>query len=189
MDLSNNFRFENFYKNTPNLLSILRIILSFFLFLTVPLSLNFFIIYLIVAATDILDGYLARNFYGVSDFGAKLDSFADAIFFLSFLIVIYPILNIDYLIFIWILAIFLIKLASISIGFIKYKKFTLVHTYLNKLTGGALILLPLWLLFIPSDIVLILLCLIATIAAIEELVIIIFIKNPDLNLKSIFLKS
>ena len=115
--------FKNlFFRNLANLLSLSRIILSLFLLLTVPLSLNFFIIYLLAAFTDVLDGYLAKNIFSTSEFGAKLDSFADLVFFLSFLIVLYPVLIISYGVLIWILIIVFIKLLSLSIAFIKYKQ-------------------------------------------------------------------
>ena len=95
------------------------------------------------AVSDIVDGVLAKK-YGSTNFGSKLDSIADIIFFLSMLIVLYPILNIGYFVLISILVIILIKIVSIIIGFIKFKQFTLIHTYLNKSIGFLLILLPLW---------------------------------------------
>lgn len=180
--------FKNlFFRNLANLLSLSRIILSLFLLLTVPLSLNFFIIYLLAAFTDVLDGYLAKNIFSTSEFGAKLDSFADLVFFLSFLIVLYPVLIISYGVLIWILIIVFIKLLSLSIAFIKYKQVVLVHTLLNKATGLFLVLIPLGLLIIPQVILLNLMCLIASISAIEELLIILLSKNVDFNIKSIFL--
>ncbi|MCQ2976791.1 MAG: CDP-alcohol phosphatidyltransferase family protein [archaeon] len=179
--------FKNlFFRNLANLLSLSRIILSLFLLLTVPLSLNFFIIYLLAAFTDVLDGYLAKNIFSTSEFGAKLDSFADLVFFLSFLIVLYPVLIISYGVLIWILIIVFIKLLSLSIAFIKYKQVVLVHTLLNKATGLFLVLIPLGLLIIPQIILLNLMCLIASISAIEELLIILLSKNVDFNIKSIF---
>lgn len=176
-------------KNLANYISISRILLSLFLLFTSPLSLEFCIIYVICAVSDIVDGFLAKK-YGSTNFGSKLDSIADIIFFLSMLIVLYPILNIGYFVLISILVIILIKIVSIIIGFIKFKQFTLIHTYLNKSIGFLLILLPLWVLIIKSTGILLnvvdILCVIAIIAAIEELAIIIFSKNLDLDLKSIF---
>ncbi|MDO5849588.1 MAG: CDP-alcohol phosphatidyltransferase family protein [Methanobacteriaceae archaeon] len=177
-------------KNLANYVSISRILLSLSLLFTSPLSLEFCIIYVICALSDILDGYLAKK-YGSTKIGPKLDSIADAIFFLSMLIVLYPILNIGYFVLISILAIILIKILSITIGFIKFKQFALIHTYLNKSIGFLIILLPLWLLIIKSTGIILnvvnILCVIAIIAAIEELAIIIFSKTLDLDLKTVFL--
>lgn len=175
-------------KNLANYVSISRILLSSCLLFTSPLSLEFCIIYVICAVSDIFDGFLAKK-YGSTKFGSKLDSIADFIFFLSFLIVLYPILNIGYFALIFVLAIILIKIVSIIIGFIKYNQFVLIHTYLNKCIGFLLILLPFLVLIIQSTGIILnlvnILCLIAIIAAIEELAIIIFSKNLDLNLKTI----
>ena len=176
-------------KNLANYVSISRIVLSLCLLLTYPLSLEFCIIYVICAVSDIVDGYLAKT-YGSTKLGSKLDSIADAVFFLSFLIVLWPLLNIGYFALISILVIIIIKIVSITIGYIKFNQFVLIHTYLNKCIGFLLILLPLWVLIIKSTSIILnvvnILCVIAIIAAIEELAIIIFSKNLNLDLKSIF---
>ncbi len=176
-------------KNLANYVSISRIVLSLCLLFTYPLSLEFCIIYVICAVSDIVDGFLAKK-YGSTKIGSKLDSIADVVFFLSFLIVLWPLLNIGYFVLISILAIILIKIVSLSIGYIKFKQFVLIHTYLNKCIGFLLILLPLWVLIVKSTGIIVnivnILCLIAIIAAIEELFIIIFSKKLDLDLKSIF---
>ena len=164
-------------KNLANYISLSRIVLAILLLFTKPLSFIFFITFIICGITDVLDGYIARTYGLSSDFGAKLDSFADIVFFLSFLIVLFPILNYNYLIVLWIIIIFLIKIISIIIGFIKYRKLTLIHTYLNKITGICLILLPFLLILTSSNIIIIILCLISTLSSIEELIIIIHSKN------------
>ncbi len=173
-----------FMNNLANYISSSRIILSILLLFTEPLSIYFFIIFIICGISDILDGYIAKNYGFSSDFGANLDSFADVIFFLSFLIVLLPILNLSYFMVLWIMIIFLIKIMSIYIGFIKFSKFSLIHSYLNKLTGIYLILLPFLLLLSSSKLILVVLYLIATIASLEELIIIIHTHNINLNHKT-----
>lgn len=169
-----------------NCLSILRMILSLCILFTQGLSLAFFIIYILCGLTDIFDGYIARKTNSTTILGAKLDSFADMLMFLSMLYVLLPFLGISYFIIIWIFIIAIIKFISILIGFKKFNKFSLVHTYLNKLTGTLLVILPFLLLLFYSNILLIILCLIATIASIEELAIILISKDLDLNCKYIF---
>ena len=163
-------------KNLANYISISRIILAILLLFTEPLSIYFFTIFILCGISDVLDGYIARNHGENTSFGDKLDSFGDIVFFLSFLIVIIPVLNINYMIILWIIIIFLIKISSICIGFMKFGKFVMFHTYLNKLTGASLVLLPFLLILTASDNILIILCLIATFASLEEVSIMILCK-------------
>ena len=174
--------------NLSNFISALRILLSALLLVTEPLSALFFIVFILCGVSDVLDGYVARNFGLESDFGAKLDSLADIIFVFCFLIVILPLLNLSYLMILWIICIVLIKIFSIIFGFIKFGEFSLIHTYLNKITGVFLMLLPFLLLIMSSDVILILLCLMATVASIEELFIIVSSQKLNLDCKSIFKK-
>lgn len=172
-------------KNLPNYISLIRIILSLTLFFTTPLSLGFCIIYAICAISDVLDGYLARNF-GSTDIGPKLDSIADFVFFISFIIVIWPVLNMSLFIILWILLIVLIKIICLLLAYKKFNKFLSIHSYLNKFVGFLLVLLPLWiLLFSSTNSVLMVLSFVATVSAIEELVIIIYSKEYNPDLKSI----
>lgn len=176
-------------RNLANYISILRIVLSFLMLFTELSSSLFFVIVILCGFTDVLDGYVARNYGLNSDFGANLDSLGDIIFFSCFLIVLFSQLKINYPIILWILCILLLKIISFAIGFIKFNKFPLIHTYLNKGTGALLILLPFLLLFTSSNLVLVIICLIATSATLEELIIIISSQELDLNRKSIFKKS
>ena len=52
----------------------------------------FFAIYALTGLTDVLDGWIARKMGSASQFGAKLDSVADLIFYAVMLIMIFPIL-------------------------------------------------------------------------------------------------
>lgn len=175
-------------KNLANYISISRIILSSFLLFTEPLSLGFFIIFIFCGISDILDGYVARNYGLKSDFGAILDSFADIVFCSCFLLSLLSILNLSYLMILWLICIFLIKLISLAVGFKKFNQFPFIHTYLNKITGAFLILLPFILLLSNSNLILVILFMMATFAALEEMLIIITNKNLNLDCKSIFEK-
>ncbi len=75
-------------KNIPNMLTILRIILTpiILIFLFLKQYLIAIILTIISALTDMLDGKIARKYKVTSLLGAKLDSFADKIFALSILI-------------------------------------------------------------------------------------------------------
>lgn len=77
--------------NLPNLLSAYRIIaLPFILFNVVKGNEDTFVILLIISfITDIADGIIARKFNLQTDFGARLDSIADAGTFLCALFGVY----------------------------------------------------------------------------------------------------
>lgn len=122
-------------KISPNKLSFIRIIFSLLLFFTKPLSYLFFIIYLICSISDVLDGYVARKYNLVTDFGAKLDSIADMTMFLSLIIVLLPVLNFTLEIYVLILIIVILKIASAIYCYIKFEKLSTIHSYLNKITG------------------------------------------------------
>ena len=175
-------------KNLANLISFSRIILSVFLLFTQPLSVYFFMIFILCGISDVLDGYVARTYALNSDFGAVLDSFADVVFFFCFLIPVLSVLNPSYFMILWIICIFFIKFISLAIGFKKFNKFSFIHTILNKITGAFLILLPFILLLSKSNIILVILCMLATFAALEEMLIIITNNNLNLDCKSIFEK-
>ena len=55
-----------------------------------PLSAGFFLVYTLTGLTDVLDGWIARMTKTASDFGAKLDSIADLLFYTVMLIRLFP---------------------------------------------------------------------------------------------------
>ena len=73
---------KSIIKNIPNILTILRILLTpFIIYLSFTNSFKLCIILIIIASlTDLLDGLIARTFNLVSTFGAKLDTIADKLF-------------------------------------------------------------------------------------------------------------
>lgn len=169
-------------KISPNKLSFIRIIFSLLLFFTKPLSYLFFIIYLICSISDVLDGYVARKYNLVTDFGAKLDSIADMTMFLSLIIVLLPVLNFTLEIYVLILIIVILKIASAIYCYIKFEKLSTIHSYLNKITGLLIILIPVLLIFAPSENLIAIICIIA---AIEEFLIIRYSQYLDINCESI----
>lgn len=69
---------------------------------------------------------------------------------------------------IWIAVIAIIKFANIVLGFVLRKKLVVYHSVLNKITGSLLFLLPFTLQFIEPTYSFVVVCSVATIAAIEE---------------------
>ncbi|MDD4141721.1 MAG: CDP-alcohol phosphatidyltransferase family protein [Bacteroidales bacterium] len=177
---------SNKIANMPNVLSLLRLIISPFLLLTVPLTMPFFILYSLIGLSDAADGFIARRYHLETNLGAKLDSIADIVFFAVFLIIFIPILK--FKMWMWIVCgvIILLKTASAVVAFAKFKKVAFLHTVMNKICGFVLFFIPFFLLIIDSDIVIIPIFAVALLAAIEELTINILSKKLDVNIKSLY---
>ena len=155
-------------KNIANYISISRIIMSIALLIPKTFSITFYNIYIYCGLSDILDGFLARKYKITSEFGAKIDSIADMIFVFGSILKIIPVIEIPIAIYIWITIIILIKVFNIILGYIQYKKLTLLHTIANKITGFVLFIIPLMIGFIDIKILESLICGVATFSAIQE---------------------
>ena len=115
-----------------------------------------------------IDGTVARKTNSVSEFGAGFDSVADFIFVVIAFIKFLPFIHIPKWVWIWIVVIATIKISLIGWGFIYKKKLLSLHTIMNKATGLLLFLLPLTLPFIKTIYSLTAICVLSTIAAIQE---------------------
>ena len=115
-----------------------------------------------------IDGTVARKTGAVSNFGAKLDTVSDFVFMAVCVVKLLLKINISVWLWIWIAIIAIVKVINIVMGFIRRKKLVALHTFLNKITGLLLFLLPLTLQFIVPTYSFAVVCTIATIAAIQE---------------------
>ena len=155
-------------KHIANIITGSRIVFSIALLFFPPLSSAFYVLYAAAGLTDMIDGTVARKTNTVSAFGAKLDTIADFIFVAVCLIKLLPILDIPVWLWVWIAVIALIKVINIVSGVVMHKKLTAVHSVMNKVTGALCFLLPLTLSFIELKYSAIVVCSIATFAAIQE---------------------
>ncbi len=171
----------------PNCLSITRIVLALCLIAIKPLSITFYILYVFCGISDMLDGFIARKTGVSSSIGAKLDSIADLIMVVILFFKLYPIIRLPGQIIIWVLLILAIRVISMVLVFLKYKSFAILHTYLNKFTGLLLFLIPIFLINYSSDLWMYVICGIASLSAVEELVIHLTSKELQPDRKSIFL--
>tara|TARA_Y100000996_G_C22518719_1_gene641523 strand:+ start:949 stop:1509 length:561 start_codon:yes stop_codon:yes gene_type:complete len=82
-------------QNLPNVLTILRIVLSpfFILFMINDFLVLSFLLMFLISVTDFLDGYLARKYDLVTDLGKYLDPLADKVFILTVFFTLYFILG------------------------------------------------------------------------------------------------
>lgn len=155
---------------TANCITISRILFSLCLLVLSPSSVFFAVLYLLCGISDMLDGFAARKLHTESKSGERLDSLADLIFSIVYAVKIIPFLHLPVWIWIWTAFILVIKILGILIRSKKERKLCIAHSFANKLTGLMLFLLPLtvWLIDIKYSATLV--CAVATVAAIEEII-------------------
>jgi CDP-diacylglycerol--glycerol-3-phosphate 3-phosphatidyltransferase len=124
----------------PNLLSVSRIVLSPLMFILWDNRWMLFLLFLVIGLTDIVDGYVARKLKNPTVLGAWLDSIADFVFFISY-IVLAVIFEADHIIALQYLIgiIILTKLLSGFTGLLKYKQPGFLHTIGNKIACTVII--------------------------------------------------
>ena len=155
-------------KNVANILTGFRILSSILLLFFPVFSETFYSIYLLCGLSDMIDGTIARKTNSASEFGAKLDTVADLVFVAVSLIKLLPIIHIPGWLWIWGSAIAIIKIGNIIWGYVSKKQFIALHTIMNKITGFLLFLLPLTLSLVELKFSSLVVCSIATFAAIQE---------------------
>lgn len=151
-----------------NIITGIRIVCSIALLFFPVFSPAFYTLYIAAGVSDMIDGTVARKTGTASDFGSKLDTAADLVLAAVCLIRMIPVLAVPVWLIIWIAVIALIKVINIISGFLMRKEFAAAHTVMNKVTGAALFLLPLALPVLDLKYIGIIVCALATFAAIQE---------------------
>lgn len=172
-------------------MTMVRIAGSIILLAFSPLSTGFFIIYTVCGVSDALDGLVARATGQTSEFGAKLDSIADLLFYAVMILKIFPLLLEQFPMWLWcgVGIVLLIRLGAYLVAAVRYRRFASQHTYLNKLTGLMMFLLPYMMGrdctvgYCTAE------CAVAGLAAVEELFIHLGEKSYDSGRRSIFMKG
>jgi len=151
-----------------NIITFIRILCSIAILFCPALSPAFYTLYIVAGVSDMADGWVARKTNTVSEFGSKLDNIADFVFVVVCLVKLLPIMDIPVWLYVWIGVIALIKVINIVSGFVVQKRFVAVHSVMNKLTGILLFIFPLTLSIIDLKYSAIVVCAVATFAAIQE---------------------
>lgn len=172
-------------KKIPNILSVLRIVFAPLLMLVEPLSREFFVIYAVCGISDVLDGYLARRNGWESPLGSALDSIGDTLFFIFLFIGMLPVLELGIPMLLWAVGIFALKTVTLAIGAVRFSKLAFIHTFLNKLTGFAIFLFPVFFLILGRAWTTGLLFSLASCASVEELCMIILAPTYDPDARGI----
>lgn len=154
-----------------NAITGIRIVCALLLSFCVPFSKPFYLIYIIGGISDILDGIVAKHFGTETKFGATFDTVADTLFMGIMLIKVLNTVYVPLWLIIWIIGIAVIKCINIISGFVISKRFVSEHTALNKICGILLFAVPLYIGSFPFKlltVLIVLTCVAATVAAIQE---------------------
>ena len=155
-----------------NMITGVRILCGLALLFFPGFSKWFYVIYVSGGLSDALDGWTARRLGEVSDFGARLDTVADILFFGAVLIKVFTNFSFPFWIVLWVICIAVLRITSIMVGFFSCRKLVSDHSVMNKISGLLLFLIPLCIGRFPWRTVAILAtitCAIATFASIQEL--------------------
>ena len=155
-------------KQIANIITLCRILGSIGLLFCPVFSDRFYVLYLFCGLTDMVDGTIARKTGAVSEFGSRLDTVADFLFVISSFVKLVPVIRIPVWIWVWAAVIAVAKLGNLVRGFTQTKQMPALHTIANKTTGLCLFLLPLTMSFVALRYTAPVVCVLATIAAIQE---------------------
>ena len=156
-------------RHIPNIITLSRIPMAVALPFVQSSSAVFWALYLLCGLSDVLDGAVARLAGTVSRLGERLDTIADIIFVAVWIVLFIPAMNVGRWLWIWTGIIALIKVVNVISGLAMKKGFVAKHTPANKATGILLFLLPMVILLEVIKVpYIVLVCLLATFAAIQE---------------------
>ena len=157
----------------PNLITSVRILGTICLLFVKPFTVAFYIIYTISGLSDLLDGFIARRLKLVSELGSKLDSIADLLFYAVMLLRIFPVLLkvLPHALWTAVSIVVLIRILAYIVAAIKYHRFASQHTWLNKASGASVFLIPYIINLQYAVPICCVLCSIAGLASLEELMI------------------
>ncbi len=171
---------KNFIKYVPNILSLSRVIAASFLFTFNDFySPVFLVIYIYCAATDFFDGRIARKYHCESKLGAALDSIGDGMTYLPLLKILVVQKLIPNWVVVWILADLALAFVGAFIALGRFKKFFIPHTYVGKLLGVVVFVLPLMVQFMPVIVWIVAIAVNATINVAEIIYIQLVSKEPE----------
>ena len=154
-------------KQLANIISCSRIAGAIVLFCLNEISTLFLAIYVICGITDLVDGPVARKTNSTSVLGATFDTVGDVLTYLALTKVLIKQKLVPLWIFIWILTAGVFFGVCAVVSRIRLKKLYLPHTYLGKIFGFAVFVLPLAMQIMPHEVWMAVICSIATVHVIE----------------------
>ena len=155
-------------KQIANIITSCRLLGSIGLLFCPVYSACFYGLYIFCGLTDMVDGTIARKTGAASSFGARLDTTSDFFFVIVSFMKILPVIRIPVWIWVWAAVIGAVKLVNLVWGILGRKQMPALHTIANKATGLCLFLLPLTIPVVDLRYTASVVCVMATMAAIQE---------------------
>ena len=171
-------------KHLANIITSVRIILSPLLFLSDELTGPFIIVYLICAASDLLDGSIARITNSTGTTGAILDTTGDILMYTGMMKVMIVSRKIPLWSVIWLAATLIVHIISAIIAVFRFGNMYFIHSASGKALGGAVFLIPFAFIIGTGSVYMALTCAVSTYSSIEAVVIQIRTKIPDADVWS-----
>ena len=174
-------------KHLADIITCVRIAAAVVMLFTRPLSAVFFVLYCVGGISDMIDGTVARKFGSSGDFGAKLDSVADLLSLISAFYKLIPKLHGFFNAYVlWaVCVVSAVKIMSLIVSFIRFHRPLFLHTILNKITGFAVFVLPFFYKSGCFTVMIYISCVIALLAADEELLCILKLNDANQDIKGI----
>lgn len=177
------------YMNIPNALSLSRIVFLpiLYVYIFIGAQLEFLVGYIILGATDFLDGFLARLLHQVTKLGKVLDTVADIMFYFStlyFIMYLYPQVIAFNEVLLWVFIVFYVGAYGISI--VLFKKPIQIHTNHLRLNAVLVYLVPILSYFIDTRSFVSMTLISFIIAYIEEFIIFFKYGAVDVDTRSIW---
>ncbi len=158
---------EKMKKHLANIVSSSRVIGAVILFCMNSISTPFLIVYILCGLTDLIDGPIARKTNSSSELGATLDTIGDVLTYLALTKILVKEKLVPWWILVWIISAGVLFGICAFVSNHRFKKFYLPHTWLGKIFGGSVFVLPVAMQFMPGEIWMSVICSIATIHAFE----------------------
>lgn len=166
-------------KHLANIVSLSRVAGSVVLFCCKSLSKTFLAVYIFCGLTDLIDGPIARKTNSTSTLGATLDTVGDVLTYLALTKILILRKLVPWWILSWILGAGAIFGVCSFVSKKRFKKLYLPHTYLGKIFGGAVFVLPIAMQFMPGYAWMSVICSVASVHSLELL----YIQSKNKNAK------
>lgn len=156
-------------KHLANIISLSRVAGAIALFFFSSITKVFLAIYIFCGFTDLIDGPVARKTNSTSPLGATLDTVGDVATYLALTKVLAMQKLVPGWILCWILSAGVFFGIDAVISKVRLGKLYLPHTWLGKIFGGSVFVLPIAMQFMEGYIWMSVICSIASVHAIELL--------------------